>query len=137
MKANAMRFPVIYGETDTLEKISAHLKQSGLRLSSRYTGYPSAVPISRKGTDSMTALSESDYLIQKRREAIAEMGANWVNHPDYKANPRHSNNPEIYIPARREYLAYIKALARIDREKNPMFQMVQAISRATTEGVPA
>lgn len=137
MKANTMRFPVIYGESDTLEKVTAHLKQSGLRLSGRYTGYLSAVPLSRKGADSMTVNSESAYLIQRRAEVIADMGANWVNHPDYKPNPRHSNNPEIYVPARREYLDQVKELARRDRERNPIFQMVQAISRATTEGVLA
>lgn len=133
MKANAMRFPVISGENATFANVCDQLKQSGLRVSNRYTGHITAVPI----TGTLKALSESDYLIQKRSETIAEMGVNWVNHPDYKPNPRHSNNPEIYIPARREFLAYIKALAQIDREKNPMFQMVQAISRATTEGVPA
>lgn len=127
MKANAMRFPVIYGETDTLEKVSAHLKQSGLRLSSRYTGYLTAVPITRKVADSMPVTSESDYLTRKRREVIAEMGANWVNHPDYKPNPRHSTNPEIYTEARREFVKHIKALAQADRMKNPAYIKAQAI----------
>lgn len=127
MKANAMRFPVIYGETDTLERVSAHLKQSGLRLSSRYTGYLAAVPITRKGTASMPVIPQSDYLTQKRRQVLSDMGTNWVNHPDYKPNPRHSTSPEVYTPARREFVEQIKLLAQADRMKNPAYIKARAI----------
>lgn len=57
----------------------------------------------------------------------AEFGSKIINHPEYKFNPRHSNNPEIYIPARQDYLNGIAFLAQVEREKNPAWRRAQAI----------
>lgn len=38
-------------------------------------------------------------LERKRRDAIAALGSNWIMHPEYKFNPRHSNVAEIWKKA--------------------------------------
>lgn len=62
-------------------------------------------------------------------EAKRYLGKNWIGHPDYTFNPRHSNNPEIYIPARAPYMLAISIAARADRENNPAFMRQQAINK--------
>lgn len=39
-------------------------------------------------------------LLQKRRAALAYLGANWVLHPRYQPVPRHSNTKPEYFPHR-------------------------------------
>ncbi|HDR9165220.1 TPA: hypothetical protein QDB28_005670 [Burkholderia vietnamiensis] len=55
------------------------------------------------------------------------LGTNWVGHPDYQPNPRHSFNPDIYAPAREQFLSLIVHRARADRERNPAFHRAAAI----------
>lgn len=55
------------------------------------------------------------------------LGVNWVGHPEYKPNPRHSHNPDIYVPGRQEFLNHIAYRARVDRERNPAFRRAEAI----------
>lgn len=66
--------------------------------------------------------------LDAKREAAKEyLGANWVNHPAYRYNPRHSTNQETYVPARQPYLLSIAVLARVDRQQNPAFARAEAI----------
>ena len=43
---------------------------------------------------------ESDYVKQKRAEAIQRLGTKWVHHSNYKPTPRHSNDRAIWWPNR-------------------------------------
>lgn len=51
----------------------------------------------------------------KREAAIAYLGENYVLHPKYRTNPRHSTNPAAYVPARAPYLLAVKMAAEADR----------------------
>jgi hypothetical protein len=55
------------------------------------------------------------------------LGVNWVGHPEYVPNARHSHNPDIYGPAREAFLNHIAYRARVDRERNPAFRRAEAI----------
>ena len=63
----------------------------------------------------MADVSVPIALEQKRQAAIQYLGSNWVLHQDYSPNPRHSNDPEIYEPARRSFLRGIGERASVDR----------------------
>lgn len=63
----------------------------------------------------------SPYIERMLEKIKRECGAKLVCHPDYTPIPRHSNNPEIYVPARAEFLASIAAAAKRDRESNPAY----------------
>ena len=63
-------------------------------------------------------------------EAKEFLGTNWVRHPDYKFNPRHSNNADIYAQARQPYLTKVIAAAAQDRLGNPAFTRAEIIRRA-------
>jgi aspartate/tyrosine/aromatic aminotransferase len=43
---------------------------------------------------------ESEYIKQKRAEAIQKLGTNWVLHLNYKPISRHSNDRAIWWPNR-------------------------------------
>jgi hypothetical protein len=58
------------------------------------------------------------------------LGVNWVGHPDYVPKARHSFNPDIYVPARQDFLNRIAYCARVDRERNPAFRRAEAIRAA-------
>jgi len=73
---------------------------------------------------------ESDAQYERRSAAIARLGVNWVRHPHYVFNPRHSVNPEVWKPARATFLAGIAAEAARDRARNPMFQTAERVRRA-------
>lgn len=63
----------------------------------------------------------SPYIEKTLEKIKRECGAKLICHPDYVPTPRHSNNPEIYVPARAEFLASIAAAAQRDRENNPAY----------------
>lgn len=63
-----------------------------------------------------------------------EYGAKLICHPDYVPIPRHSNNPEIYVPARAEFLASIAAAAKRDREMNPAYIRAQQWRELVNQG---
>lgn len=69
-------------------------------------------------------------LEQKRAEAKGYLGQHWVNHPDYKFSPRHSNNPDIYAPARQSYLLSVQTASACDRLSNPAFHTAERIRKA-------
>ena len=49
---------------------------------------------------------------QAKVDAAKEyLGKNWVFHPQYQTNPRHSNDPHIYVAARQPYLQAIRLAA--------------------------
>lgn len=58
---------------------------------------------------------------------------NLVSNPNYKYDPRHSTDPNVYVPAREPFLAQIREAARIDRETNPAYQRNQRLIRALEE----
>lgn len=66
----------------------------------------------------------------KRDAAKAYLGANWIGHRGYQFNPRHSNNPDIYAPARKDYLKQVGHLAFVDRQRNPAFLRANQIRKA-------
>jgi hypothetical protein len=93
-----------------------------------------ATPISRLFTIVQASIQADDMpkSIAERNafrvsQLKAEFGSRILSHPDYKFNPRHSNNPEIYIPARQDYLNGVAFLAQVEREKNPAWHRAQAI----------
>lgn len=47
------------------------------------------------------------------------LGTNWVGHPDYQRQPRHSNDPLIYGPARQPYLTKVIEAGAAARARNP------------------
>ena len=57
----------------------------------------------------------------KRQQALAYLGANYINHPSYQFNPRHSVNRETYELARSGFLLGIAQAAFNDRQRNPLF----------------
>lgn len=69
----------------------------------------------------------------KLQAARDYLGPRWVNHPDYAGDPRHSNNPEIYGPARQPYLLAVKIAAQHDRAANPAFIRAQHRSQVLGE----
>lgn len=49
---------------------------------------------------------------QAKIDAAKEyLGPTWVHHPEYQFNPRHSNDPHIYVAARQPYLQAIRLAA--------------------------
>jgi hypothetical protein len=44
-----------------------------------------------------------------------------ITDENYVFNPRHSNNPEVYVPARKAFLAQIAEASKRDRERNPAY----------------
>jgi hypothetical protein len=65
-----------------------------------------------------------------RIACIKRLGANWVKHPAYTFNLRHSHNPEVYEEARRPFLADIARRAAADRERRESFQSAQRVRSA-------
>lgn len=74
--------------------------------------------------------SEPLEIHDARIAAIRRLGVRWVMHPAYTFNPRHSNNPEVYRPARAEFLAGIAKAAAADRAHNRMHQTQLAVNKA-------
>ena len=65
--------------------------------------------------------SEPLEIHDARMAAIKHLGVRWVRHPSYVFNPRHSNDPQIYCPARDAFLACIAKTAAADRARNPAY----------------
>ena len=74
--------------------------------------------------------SEPLEIHDARIATIRRLGVRWVMHPAYTFNPRHSNNPEVYRPARAEFLAGIAKAAAADRAHNRMHQTQLAVNKA-------
>ena len=72
-------------------------------------------------------------LIEKLNAIKAELGDQLICHPDYRFNPLHSLNPEIYHAAGVEYRKAIASAAQAVREMNPDWQVIQAGIQAITE----
>ncbi len=66
----------------------------------------------------------------KRRALVSVMTGRLMGTQGYVFTARHSNNPEIYAPARRGFLADIAARAAADRERNPLYRKMQRLSAA-------
>lgn len=75
----------------------------------------------------------SPYIEQQLAKIKSEYGAKLICHPDYVPNPRHSNNPEIYVPARAAFVASIAAAAQRDRERNPAYILANKIRNIVGE----
>lgn len=74
--------------------------------------------------------SEDLAIHEARIAAIKRLGKNWVKHPAYQFNPRHSHNPEVYQAARAPYLSAISRAAAADRERRESFQSAQRVRAA-------
>lgn len=74
--------------------------------------------------------SEPLEIHDARIAAIKRLGVKWLGHPSYRFDPRHSNNPEVYGPARAAFLACIAKTAAADRARNPAYIRQAAINKA-------
>jgi len=74
--------------------------------------------------------SEPLEIHDARIAAIRRLGVRWLMHPLYSLNPRHSNNPEVYRPARAAFLACIAKAAAADRARNPAYIRQAAVNKA-------
>lgn len=111
----------------------------GLRLCSHFTGRLTAQRVEVLEPVAVTAWPNGDGITdQPEREVEAPImshiqivkdawGAKLLCHPDYQFNPRHSNNPDIYGSARKQYLNEIAKNARESREINPAFIRAQRL----------
>jgi hypothetical protein len=70
---------------------------------------------------------EDDAHYAKRCASIRALGVNHWAHPQYPHPARHSRNPEVWMPARADYLAAIRDRAAADRARNPLAVMQQSI----------
>lgn len=77
---------------------------------------------------------ESDWHYAARCRSIRMLGERWVGHPQYRFNPRHSNNPDLWAQARAQFLAQIALAAADDRAKNAAFHRAERF-RAAVEGM--
>lgn len=73
--------------------------------------------------------SEAQHVHEARIAFIKRMGTNWVHHPAYVFNPRHSRDPNIYGPARAAYVEKVAQLGKQARMRNPAFIRADEISR--------
>lgn len=73
-----------------------------------------------------------DELVKKLNAIKAELGDQLICHPNYKANPLHSLQPEIYLAAGAAYREAIAAAAQAIREMNPEWRRAQAVIKAAT-----
>ena len=74
--------------------------------------------------------SEPLEIHDARMAAIKRLGVKWLRHPAYRYDPRHSNDPQTYGPARAAFLACIAKTAAADRARNPSFIRQQAVNKA-------
>ncbi len=74
--------------------------------------------------------SEAQHIHDARVAAVKRLGSNWVKHPAYQFNPRHSYNPEVYEAARAPFLTDIARRAASDRERRLSFKRAQAVRAA-------
>lgn len=80
-------------------------------------------------TEAVPSLAASS--LDVKREAAKEyLGSRWVNHPDYRFDPRHSNDPTICVPARQLFLLSVTAKATLDRLHNPAYQSAERFRHA-------
>lgn len=118
MNIEKLRVPVDFTEDETVEAVAARLAERGLKLSPTFAGRIEAEPV------------DETYLQRRRREVKRAMGASLVCHPDYRISPRHSNNPDVYGPARQPYLNAIAKAAAADRARNKTYRAAQRIVAA-------
>lgn len=122
----ATAIPVLFSPESTLDEVAKDLRRQGLALSGIWRGRPEAVKAIMIQKDENEERSEA---LKARIEGVRmRMGPSLIGWPGYKTNPRHSFNPDIYTPARQEFLDGIAARAKADREANPAFIRAQAIS---------
>lgn len=130
----AQAIPVYYGDNDTVATVAHNLKNMGLKLSSRWNGRVEAVPLQDSKEVVLTESEARTDALKQRIEAVKKSyGDKLICHPNYKTNPRHSHNPDVYVPARAAFLAGIAAAAAADRERNPAFRRAMKISNAVGE----
>lgn len=134
-----MQFPVIFGDNETVFEVTTRLKKMGLRLCSHFTGRLTAERVEAPEPVAVTAWPNGDGItnqpeqepespVMSRIQVVKDAwGAKLLCHPDYQFNPRHSNNPDIYGSARKQYLNEIAESAREYREINPAFIRAQRL----------
>jgi len=74
--------------------------------------------------------SEPMEVHEARIAAIKRLGVKWLRHPAYRYDPRHSNDPQTYGPARAAFLACIAKTAAADRARNPAHLRQVAVNKA-------
>ena len=74
--------------------------------------------------------SEPMEVHEARLAAIKRLGHRWLRHPAYVYDPRHSNDPQTYGPARAAFLACIAKTAAADRARNPAHLRQVAVNKA-------
>lgn len=74
--------------------------------------------------------SEPLEIHDARIAAIKRLGVKWLRHPAYRYDPRHSNDPQTYGPARAAFLACIAKTAAADRARNPAYIRQAAVNKA-------
>jgi hypothetical protein len=73
---------------------------------------------------------ESDLHFEKRCASIRALGPRWLNHPDYVFQPRHSINPEVWLPARLLFIERVRAAAAESRARNAAHARTVAVRNA-------
>lgn len=126
-KGAVTRFPVLYGADETVQEVADRLSSQGLQLDGRWTGQINAVQVSDRP---FVWERKSPTMAEKLVAAILYLGDNRLGSIGYRFNPRHSNNTDIYMPARLAYLSDIAANAARDRRLNPAFIRAQAVAAA-------
>lgn len=98
-------------------------------MSTMQAALPIALTNHRPSASFLAPTEDSAQARNKARVADVKRryGNRLIGHPGYAFNPRHSNNKDIYIPARANYLAAIATAAKRDREANPAFLRADAI----------
>lgn len=74
--------------------------------------------------------SEPQHIHDARWEALKRLGTNAVCHPAYVFNPRHSNDPQVYMPAREPYLSAIARRAAEANARNPIWREQERVRAA-------
>lgn len=69
---------------------------------------------------------------QKLNEAKRYLGKSWVAHPEYRFNPRHSTNLDVWAKAREIYVAAVRIAAKMSRERNPAYIRTQTLGSAAS-----
>jgi hypothetical protein len=127
-KGAVTRFPVLYGADETVQEVADRLHQQGLQISGRFSGQIVAIQVQERAV--IRWGNARPTMAERLAAALQYLGTNRLGSIGYKFNPRHSNNPDIYMPARTAYIAEIEAAAARDRSSNPAFIRAQAVAAA-------
>lgn len=77
---------------------------------------------------------ESDKHYEKRCAAIHALGVNWLRHPSYEFQSRHSHDPAVWGAEWAKLVQQIKERAEADRLRNPAYLRAERVREAVGGG---